>query len=95
MGIFNVVNTSISGAVVAIGVFLKDWLKDKQIKNFKLVRLLPLFLLIISEILNIVYGYTQGENIMISVSNGIISALTATYGYDVVKAVMKNGVKDA
>ena len=88
VGVFNVTNTTISSAIVAIGVFLKDWLKDKKIGNFELKRLLPILLLFISEAINIAYGYMQGENIMISMSNGVISACMATYGYDVVKTIM-------
>ena len=94
MDIFNVVNSSIAGAVIAVGVFLKNWLKDKKIKNFELKRLLPLFLLIISEALNIAYGMTQGENIVVSISNGLISTFIATFGYDVVKSIMSKGIKD-
>ena len=94
MDIFNIVNASISGAVVAAGVFLKSWLKDKKIKNFELKRLLPIFLLIVSEVLNIAYGLTQGENIVISISNGLISTFIATYGYDVVKSIMSKGTRE-
>ena len=28
------INAAIMGGVIAIGIFLKDWLKDKKIKNF-------------------------------------------------------------
>lgn len=94
MDIFNVVNSSIAGAVIAVGVFLKNWLKDKKIKNFELKRLLPLFLLVISEVINIAYGLSQGENIVISISNGLISTFIATYGYDVVKSIVSKGTKD-
>ena len=94
MDIFNVVNSSIAGAVIAVGVFLKNWLKDKKIKNFELKRLLPLFLLVISEVINIAYGLSQGENIVISISNGLISTFIATYGYDVVKSIFSKGTKD-
>lgn len=94
MDIFNVVNSSIAGAVIAVGVFLKNWLKDKKIKNFELKRLLPLFLLVISEVINIAYGLSQGENIVISISNGLISTFIATYGYDVVKSIISKGTKD-
>ena len=78
MNIFNLVNSSIAGAVIAIGVFLKNFLKDKKIKNFEVKRLLPLFLLIVSEIINIAYGLTQGENIVVSISNGFISLQTCS-----------------
>lgn len=94
MNIFNLVNSSIAGAVIAIGVFLKSFLKDKKIKNFEVKRLLPLFLLIVSEIINIAYGLTQGENIVVSISNGFISTFVATYGYDVVKSIVSKGNKD-
>ena len=83
----NAANTAISGAVVAFGIFLKEWLKDKKIGNFELRRLLPLLILLASEILNIAYGYTQGENIVISISNGVTSACMAAFGYDVVKSI--------
>lgn len=94
MNIFNLVNSSIAGAVIAIGVFLKNFLKDKKIKNFEVKRLLPLFLLIVSEIINIAYGLTQGENIVVSISNGFISTFVATYGYDVVKSIVSKGNKE-
>ena len=94
MNIFNLVNSSIAGAVIAIGVFLKSFLKDKKIKNFEVKRLLPLFILIVSEIINIAYGLTQGENIVVSISNGFISTFVSTYGYDVVKSIVSKGNKD-
>lgn len=94
MVIFSAANTSISGLVIAIGVFLKSWLKDKKIKNFELNRILPILLLFISEIISVVYGSTRGEDIWTSLSNGVVSALTATYGYDVVKTAMSNGIKN-
>lgn len=90
----NFINVSIAAAVVAAGAFLKEWLKDKKIKNFELKRLLPIFILIIAEVINIVYGLTTGENIVVSVSNGVTSAFVAVFGYDVYKSVVKGGNKD-
>lgn len=87
MGIFNTVNSSIAGAVIAFGVFLKDDLENKKIGNFELNRLLPIILLLVSETLNILYGYSIGENIIVSISNGLISTMIATYGYDVYKTL--------
>ena len=89
MNIFNAINSSIAGAVIAFGVFLKDDLKDKKIGNFELKRLLPIILLLVSEALNILYGYSIGENVIVSISNGLISTLLATYGYDVFKTLKK------
>ena len=89
MNSLNGVNGIISGIVVAIGVYLKNDLKDKKIGNFKLMRLFPLIILIVSEILHITYGFTQGEDTIISISNGLTSAMLATFGYDVVKSMSK------
>lgn len=94
MADFSYINAAIAGAVVAIGAFLKMWLKDKKIGKFELKRLLPIFILIIAEALNIVYGLTTGENIVISISNGITSTFIAVFGYDVAKSLFKNGVKE-
>lgn len=88
---FSYINAAIAGAVVAVAAFLKTWLKDKKIGNFKLKRLLPIFVGIIAEILNIIYGLTTGENIVISVANGITSTFIAVFGYDVAKALFKEG----
>ncbi len=90
----NFINVPIAVAVVTAGAFLKEWLKDKKIKNFELKRLLPIFILIIAEVINIVYGLTTGENIVVSVSNGVTSAFVAVFGYDVYKSVVKGGNKD-
>ena len=90
----NFINGSIGAAVIAAGVFLKEWLKDKKIKNFKLIRLLPIFVFIIAEVLNIVYGLTTGENMVVSFSNGITSTFIAVFGYDVYKSVFKKGTKE-
>ena len=90
----NFINGPIGAAVIAVGVFLKEWLKDKKIKNFKLIRLLPIFVFIVAEVLNIVYGLITGENIVISFSNGITSTFIAVFGYDVYKSVFKKGTKE-
>lgn len=88
------INAAIMGGVIAIGIFLKDWLKDKKIKNFELKRLLPVFILIVAEVLNVGYGLTIQQNIVISISEGFVSACISVFGYDVVKTVMKKGNKD-
>ena len=84
---FNTVNNAIAIAVYAAGKFLKEFLKDKKIKDFELNRLLPIFIFVISEILNIAYGITNGENIVVSFSNGITSTFLAVYGYDIIKSL--------
>ena len=88
------INAAIMGGVIAIGIFLKDWLKDKKIKDFELKRLLPVFILIVAEVLNVGYGLTIQQNIVISISEGFVSACISVFGYDVVKTVMKKGNKD-
>ena len=90
----NFMNGAIGAAVITIGTFLKEWLKDKKIKNFELKRLLPIFVFIIAEVLNIVYGLTTGENIVVSFSNGVTSTFIAVFGYDVYKSVFKKGNKE-
>ena len=82
------------GGVVAIGKFIKKWLKDKKIKNFKLKRLLPVFILIAAEIMYVLYSFTTGENIILAISEGFVSACIATFGYDAVKSAFKGGNKD-
>lgn len=90
----NFMNGAIGAAVIAIGTFLKEWLKDKKIKNFELKRLLPILVFIVAEVLNIVYGLTTGENIVVSFSNGVTSTFIAVFGYDVYKSVFKKGNKE-
>ena len=84
---FNAVNGAIAAAVVAIGKFLKEFLKDKKIRDFELKRLLPIFIFIVAEVLNIAYGITTGENIVVSFSNGITSTFLSVFGYDIVKSL--------
>ena len=88
------INAAIMAGTIAVGVFLKNWLKNKKIKNFELKRLLPIFILIVSEALNIVYGIINGDNIVISISTGFVCACISAYGYDVWKSVVKSGNKE-
>lgn len=90
----NFINGAIGGAVIAFGAFLKEWLKGKKIKNFELKRLLPIFVFIVAEALNIAYGLTTGENIVVSIANGFTSTFIATFGYDVYKSIFKKGTKE-
>lgn len=90
----NFINGAIGGAVIAFGFFLKEWLKGKKIKNFKLIRLLPIFVFIVAEALNIAYGLTTGENIVVSFSNGLTSTFIAVFGYDVYHSAFKKGTKE-
>lgn len=89
--ILNAVNSSLAGATIAAGVLIKYLIGDKKIGKVSLKKFLPLFILIVGELLNILYGITTKQNIVISVSNGLISTLLATYGYDFYKAVHKKG----
>ena len=89
MEVSEAINNAIAVIVTALGVYLKHDLNDKKIGNFKLIRLLPLFILVISETLHIAYGFTQGEDIIISISNGLKSAMIATFGYDIAKSFIK------
>ena len=90
----NFINGAIGAAVIAFGAFLKEWLKGKKIKNFEVKRLLPILVFIVAEVLNITYGLTTGENIVVSISNGLTSTFIATFGYDVYKSVFKKGNKE-
>lgn len=90
MEVSDAVNNAIAAIVMALGVYLKNDLKDKKIGNFKVSRLLPVIILVVSEAFNIIYGLTQGEHIIVSISNGLTSAMKATFGYDVVKSLTKN-----
>lgn len=90
----NFINGAIGAAVIAFGAFLKKWLKGKKIKKFELKRLLPIFVFIVAEALNIAYGLTTGENIVVSISNGLTSTFIAVFGYDVYKSVFKEGTKE-
>ena len=89
----NFINAAIMAGTIAIGVFLKSWLKGKKIKNFELNRLLPIFILIISEALNIGYGLINGDNIVVSISTGFVCACISVFGYDVWKSAVKSGNK--
>lgn len=91
--ILNLTNGSIAGATIVVGVFLKKILKGKKIKNFELTRLLPLLIVCVSEALNIVYGIMTSENIIISISNGLITAFMAISGYDMFKSLYIKGMK--
>lgn len=91
---FDWMDAAMVGGVVAIGKFLKEWLKNKKIKNFKLKRLLPLFILLAAEVMYVLYSFSTGENMVLAVSEGFVSACIATFGYDVVKTAMKKGNKD-
>jgi len=92
--IINIVNAIIMGATVAAGIFIKKFLKNKKIKSFNLSRLLPIFILLVGETLNILYGVATGENIVISISKGLIVSCVAAFGYDVYKSLFYHGVVD-
>lgn len=89
--ILNAVNSSIAGATIASGVFLKKIIGDKKIGKVSLKKFLPLFIFIIGELLNILYGFTTNQNIVVSISNGLFSTLLASYGYDIFKTIYKGG----
>ena len=91
---FDWMDAAMVGGVVAIGKFIKEWLKGKKIKNFELKRLLPVFILIAAETMYVIYSLTTGENMVLAVSEGFVSACIATFGYDVVKSAFKGGNKD-
>ena len=91
---FDWMDAVLVGGVVAIGKFIKEWLKGKKIKGFELVRLLPVFILLAAETIYILYSFSTGENIILAISEGFVSACIATFGYDVVKTAMKKGNKE-
>ena len=90
--IINAISPLIMGATIAAGVFIKKGLKGVKIGNFEVVRLLPIFILIVGEVLSIVYGLITDENIVLSVSSGLIVSAIAAFGYDIYKSLFGKGV---
>lgn len=88
----NLANAAIMGATIFSGVYIKKFIKNKKIKNFSLIRILPILILIVGETLSILYGLSVGENIILSICNGLIVSGVSAFGYDMFKSLRKNGV---
>lgn len=88
----NIANAIIMGATIFSGFYIKKFVKNKKIGNFELKRLLPILILIVGETFSILYGLSTGENIILSICNGLIVSGVSAFGYDIFKSLHKKGI---
>lgn len=86
------INIIIMGGTVAAGIYIKKLIKNVKIGKFQLIRVLPLLILIVGETLSILYGLITEENIVLSISKGLIISCISAFGYDIYKSLFGKGV---
>lgn len=79
--------------IVIIGKVLKPLLVGKKLGKVELTKLLPVFLLIVGEVLTIVGAIVQHTDIWTAIVSGVLYTGVAVLGYDSIRGAMSKGVK--